>query len=668
MRRIILITFLGLCLLHGTPAPARPQAAGKAATSPRAKGEAAPKAPAPAADAAASATSELRPRDQGDPARNRELLERAIELANKSLPIVRPIVIPAVAGGFAVDRPIIAFGKDLEIRGANPGTIFKANGVFPPLVLGLQDWEWSKDHIVDAKGRIDTSLAPASGAWSGISTGPAKGDPDTVFSFMNSGFDRPFGKSYSELRSFTFELAYEPSPSTPAGYPICGLSETGFAYPWFLQTANWLPVPSYCVVFKTTDGVTRNFTWPILDGGDPGTGKGGSLRRLSFSIDLDTLSVAASSGGKQLKVAPNKALERGLSFADSGLTTFKLGGLGLDPAVWKDNFGGPQRLTFYGCRMSEGTYAPPAKDAAMYGPIPPTGRMIARLMGEAVPRDGSRAIPWALSVGMGYGLALAADKHTHPLNTGTKVRLSDLTLLGGSPDHPFGAGIWCGGSIDGGFRFERCTFRGGQDGFRGLMAGACYPVLFRDCTFRGYAGNGFVSRMMSATFEGLTTVEYPARNGMVFVAGNADIAHLFMSEAGKGCETYVSMIRGGRLTLRNGMFDTEYNAAPTLACILAERNVWGDFPGTRLSVADSVIDGGAKGVPLLLLRDMSKEKGFPATFEFRGIQSWHAERGPTVQTDGPMWSGKIEGFLGNRGAWREHVSTWGDASAIDGVK
>jgi hypothetical protein len=643
----------------------------------------------------------------GSPQRNRELLDNAIALANSSGDL-RPIVIPAIPGGFVVDRPVFCFGGNLDLRGANPGTILRGNGGFPPLVLGIHPEpgcydntlppgprKWSADHWVDAKGKVDGSLAPESGKWFGLRSFNKDG-PDTVYGFPHSPFTNPRGKSWSEIPSFTMDLGYEGDPKNPAHIQVCGGSEGAKLRPFYLKTTDAAGVLAHEVDFETTDGVVRWFRFPL--GGEKGP------RKLSVHIDLPKAIILAWLDGVQVKVDGRGLGEdfkpgNTLRFADAGQSVFKLNGLGHGLDKYQDSFGGPARHTFYWLRLAEG--CPYRDDGPDSKQVFADGRVVddeSRAIGHRSPGllayldlatriTDARLVRWVAvrpeSSG-GYGLALLGQNHCHPYNTATRVRLSDLYCYSGGPEtYPWGAGIWCGGTLQG-FRFERCSFWGGQDGFGGLMAGACYPVLFRDTTHRGQHGNGLTMHFSTVKFEGQNEVSYPARNGMVFVRSNADISGLFMSEAGKDCVSNVSMLKGGRLTLRDFMFDTENNPAPTVAVVLAERSVSGDFPLTRLDLSNGTIDGGGKGIPLIKLLDATGESGHPAVIDVHGVSSWHPDRGPTIATDGPMWGGRITGPIGTvkdveaskaagshvtKPAWptRLHVSKWGSAGEISGV-
>lgn len=630
--------------------------------------------------------------DSGKPDANRKALESAIAAANQG-PGVRPIVVPH---GFTVDRPVLAFGGNLEIRGDRPRSSFRCVASSPPLVLlnpspGFQDGagpagprRWTGDHVIEAKGRgIDSSLAPSAGKWTGLSTFAPDGTPDTVYAFPNSPFTNPYGKSWGAVRSFTFDVSYDVGSGAGLGFQVCGAAVGPEARPFYLRTAEVAGKAVHEVHFRTDDRTDRWFRVPIPEAS--------GLRRLSFAIDLDSATVTAWASGRSATIDGRGLGDdflpgSGLSLVDSDLCCFKLGGLGLDPCGWQDSFGGPARYTFFGCRATLGNpYASaddgrqivaysgkPATDADRYG-YGDVQKLIGFVDFSQPIRD-ARLVRWIASKPNGtpgFGLALLGGYHTHPYNTGTRVRLVDLDMQGGSAEDttlwPYGAGIWCGGTLQG-FSFERCRFAGGLDGFGGLMAGACYPVLFRDCTFRGGTGNGFTSRMMTAHFDGLTTVEYPARNGILAVMSSLDIPHLFMSEAGPEALTNITMRAGGKLRLSDCMLDTENTPSPRTAIILMERGVNGEAPGTRLEVANSVIDGGGPGTPLILLRDMSKEPLQPGTVEVRGLMSWHADRGPTVQTDGPMWTGRVLDFMGNRPAWRVHDPRWGEAGKIEGVE
>lgn len=619
--------------------------------------------------------------DSGQPAKNRLAFELAIAIAARG-PGIRPIAVPH---GLEVDRPVLAFGGNLHIQGDRPGAILMCRAGSPPLILGISPSPgcydgslpagprpWTGDHV--APSALDGSLS----GWSGLRTW-GKDGPDTVYAFPNSPFTNPGSGSWSSVRSFTFDLAYSADNGVPLGLQVCGAAAGPDCRPFSIRTVDLGGAPAHEVHFGTADGRDRWFRVPIAEPS--------GLRRLSFAIDMDAAKIAAWSGGKQVEIDGRGLGDdflpgSGLAFSDSDLCCFKLGGLGLDPCGWQDSFGGPASYTFHGCRIADGCpYTVGAvgspqllasgrspKDVDRYGYGDP--QKLIGFVDISVPPKDSRFVRWIASKPngiSGYGMALLGGWHTHPYNTGTRVKLSDLTLSSVGPEtYGYGTGLWCGGTLQG-YTFERCRFVGGLDGFGGLMAGACYPVLFRDCSFSGYRGNGFVSRMMTAHFDGLTTVERPARNGILAVMSSLDIPNLFMSECGPECLTNITMRAGGKLRLSDAMMDTEYTPNPSVAIILAERGVNGEAPGTRLEVANSVIDGGGPGTPLILLRDMSKEKRQPATIEVRGLMGWHADRGPTVQTDGPAWSGRVLDFMGTRSAWRRHDPRWGEPGKIEGV-
>lgn len=617
-----------------------------------------------------TATTEIKVKDGGNPTRNRELLENAIDLASKSR-VVRPIVIPSLNGGFVVDRPVFAFGPNLDIRGANPETVLSCRWQSPPLIIGINPEPGCHDGKLPAGPRKWNGDHWRNG---GIATFGADGLPDTVYAFPASPFTNPLGASYRDLPGFELELDYDPHDA-PIGFQILGLAEAGWGKPWYLHT--WRPdantPPVHVVVFATEkegepNGVRRSFSFPISEKSGP--------RSFKVRVDLVKGAISATSAGKAVPIngaGLGDDWKPGLRFVDSGIATFKLGGLGLMVDAWQDNQGGPARYTFRRCELST-----------------LEGKGIARL-DLAEPIKDARLIRWVSSVPescAGFGLALLGGNHTHPFNTATKVRLSSLDLQSGGPvSYPFGAGIWAGGTLQG-FTFERVTFQGGQDQYGGLMAGAAYPLLFRDCTFgpeSGFPGNGLTARIATMKFEGQTTIRKPGKNGMVLVGCVADINGLLVTESRASCETFLSILKGGIIRLCMPMGDTEETKSPTKALVYVQRNVWGDFPQTVLNVDGGVMDGGAEGVPIFDFDDTSDEPGFPTVFEVKNFSSWKARLGPTIRTNGPMTTGNVVGTIGTTKdeaasakagslirkpapATRLHVDRFGKAGAIEGAE
>jgi len=201
------------------------------------------------------------------------------------------------------------------------------------------------------------------------------------------------------------------------------------------------------------------------------------------------------------------------------------------------------------------------------------------------------------------------------------------------------------------------------------MAGATYPVTFKDCVFRGGTGNGVQLKLAIVQFDGLTHVEYPARYGMAFMECEAAVGPSFQSEGGPDLLANVALLRGGAVTLDRPVFDTEQEGSPHLAPVYAERGVNGNQPGTFLGIRGGTIDTKAgPDVPTILLKDISKQAGFAAYVYVVGLKTWGDGSRPAVSTDGPNWTGEFKGFLSGKPAWRKHVDVYGDAGLISGVE
>jgi hypothetical protein len=628
---------------------------------------------------------------QDNAAATRSAIEKAIDAAASSGGC---IFIPQDHQGYWLDRPVPlaptkwASSLMLFLRGDPAGgSRLCAIGGFPPLVLGFQHQPgyldgtgrqqvWGKSHYVESFGVLDSGAAPKAGVRFGLNTAN-----DTVYSFPSSPLNHgPRSEGWSKVRVLTIDVAYRAEPTSKrkpspdaGGVQVFGVSPKGVPRPFYVSLD---PDGVQRITFGTTGPGSPSYVLPETRTFRIPTEGEGLLRRFSCEIDLDRSEIRAWAGGRRVKVqAAATDWGQPLVFADNTVTPFKLGALGDQFSGWQDNFGGPVDYTFFGLRLGSGARykdgpvggpqqrldGTPADDTYRY--FTSGDDLIGYLPLDDKPGELSRFIrciagqPQCLT----YGMALLGDVHGHVLNAGIAHNLRDLRLEGGSQGAPYGAALWIGGSL-GGFVAERCTLTGGAFGVQGLTEAANYPMLLRDCTLRGHSRDGYVGELQTVSFTGLTTVQYPARDGFRLRGCNTTIDGLFISEAGPECETYLRVSQGGALVVRNFTFDTESNPSPTLAGVLAERGP--DMPGTRLVLDEGVLDGVKPDAPLIMLRDAAPQDAAnykKATLSVRGLRIWRPNRpGPVVQTDGPSWSGTLEDTLGLAGTPRvENLRVFG---------
>jgi hypothetical protein len=206
----------------------------------------------------------------------------------------------------------------------------------------------------------------------------------------------------------------------------------------------------------------------------------------------------------------------------------------------------------------------------------------------------------------------------------------------------------------GDFRAESCSFGGGAVGLCWNIQGANYPITLRDCGFTGPVA-GLFAYEATITASGLSLGDV-SRFGLLASGCNLDVDGLDVPALSGNPYALVATYAdayGGLYRFRNSNVDDEGAAAYQLAAFYFEPTSY----ATTFVRVDEFYGGTLGRVPLFKLRSLGGPSTYPsAVLHATNLQS--STPGPIVDSDGPLWTGTIEGA-----PWGAGTYVAGDLSA-----
>jgi Carbohydrate-binding module family 5/12/Pectate lyase superfamily protein len=567
---------------------------------------------------------------------------------------------------------------------------------------------FAADHRIDAFGKLDTSLATATGQRYGITSKSATSGSPWADHFAVFPYANPcpgIGDAWTTINKLTLDICLEPTEGGALGSQfICGFGEPSVPRPWYLTAQDGV----YLFTFLTQTG-SRNINWAprSFTFGNSLTGTG--IKRISIQIDMTHNSDGSTDNSALCDIkawidGTSQTITRATGTnSTTGTTPFTAGQNlhfestkpGAAFAFWAGSGGGAQwtdygypslrgRFAIYGFRLSSdvrytGTTqaridAGALNDAYRYTGNDSTTIAYLQTLATVSPKVGDwdgRLIPMVGSVAMGsrthYGLFMyeqAADSaQGHPAN----ITVSDLTISAG-------AGASTGILVGPGLypTIERVkVLNAGTDCWVGIgnSATSTYDIRIRDCSFGGWAFAWIAMHSSIVEIDNLFRAPV-TKYAMWFDGCSVRCKNVRLADS-NNTVNYVRITADsgyGFLYDFDGIdSDNEGAPLPTDAYIYAERHVG---PGARLTIKNLTPGSIPYHVPMVKLVDRFAvpTSGFgvgPGWLHFEDSMSGRL----TVETDGPGWEGVVENILPNLGstgytALRNHTGTDGATSLV----